>query len=87
MCFGTIAQGDLTQNVQGRFQGAVKQLRDNTSELIDAHKLLVLEIAGSGEYLDQSSGKTRITSTVLSKQAEQNAASLEDASAALEELA
>lgn len=82
-----VAQGDLTQHVEGRFQGAFKQLQDNTNEMIDALKLLVSEIAGSGDNLAQSSGALRDTSTGLSKQAEQNAASLEETSAALEELA
>ncbi|WP_300033675.1 methyl-accepting chemotaxis protein [uncultured Roseobacter sp.] len=81
-----VARGDLTERMEGDFRGAFKELQGNTNAMIDALRSLVGEIAGSTENLSMSSGELRDTSNVLSRQAEQNAASLEETSAALEEL-
>ena len=81
-----VAEGDLTQDMQGMFKGAFKDLQDNTNGMMVALKNLIGEISGSTANLASSSGELRDTSDALSKQAEQNAASLEETSAALEEL-
>lgn len=81
-----VADGDLTELMEGDFKGAFKNLQDNTNEMIGALKTLIGEISGSTVNLASSSSELRDTSDVLSKQAEQNAASLEETSAALEEL-
>jgi len=81
-----VAEGDLTQDMQGEFKGAFKNLQDNTNGMIAALKTLIGEISGSTSNLASSSGELRDTSDVLSRQAEQNAASLEETSAALEQL-
>lgn len=81
-----IAQGDLTQAMDGNFQGAFKELQENTNSMIDSLKELIGGIAGSTESLAHSSSELSDTSDSLSRQTEQNAASLEETSAALEEL-
>lgn len=81
-----VAKGDLTQEMNGSFQGAFKDLQDNTNTMINGLKSLIGGILGSTENLANSSAELHQTSDVLSKQAEQNAASLEETSAALEEL-
>jgi methyl-accepting chemotaxis protein len=81
-----VADGDLTETMQGDFKGAFKDLQNDTNAMIGALQTLVVEIMGSGENLASSSGELRDTSADLSRQAEQNAASLEETSAALEEL-
>ncbi len=81
-----VAQGDLTRSMEGDFQGAFKELQDNTNHMMAALKTLVLDITDSGSTLSSSSSELRDTSASLSKQAEQNAAALEETSAAIEEL-
>lgn len=81
-----VANGDLTQEMPGTFQGAFKDLQTNTNMMIKGLQELVSGITGSTETLANSSFELRDTSDMLSKQAEQNAASLEETSAAIEEL-
>ncbi|MEL6523522.1 MAG: methyl-accepting chemotaxis protein [Pseudomonadota bacterium] len=81
-----VAQGDLSQQVTGQFQGAFAQLQTNTNGMINSLRSLVGDISESSDNLAHSSGELKDTSGSLSIQAEQNAASLEETSAALEEL-
>ncbi|MFK7835319.1 MAG: methyl-accepting chemotaxis protein [Sulfitobacter sp.] len=81
-----VAEGDLTQQMQGEFKGAFRDLQNNTNGMIHALKALIGDISGSTINLSASSDELRDTSDVFSRQAEQNAASLEETSAALEEL-
>lgn len=81
-----VSKGDLTKEMSGNFEGAFKNLQDDTNEMIRGLKTLVGGITGSTENLAHSSGELRDTSDALSKQTEQNAASLEESSAALTEL-
>lgn len=83
---GRIAQGDLTQAMDGEFQGSFKELQESTNSMIDSLKELIGGIAGSTSNLANSSAELNDTSDALSKQTEQNAAALEETSAALEEL-
>lgn len=81
-----IADGDLTQRMDGDFKGAFGNLQGNVNDMMEGLKSLIIEISGSGETLASSSSELRDTSDALSRQTEQNAASLEETSAALEEL-
>ncbi len=81
-----IAEGDLTKKMEGEFQGAFLDLKDNTNAMIDALKDLIGGITSSTDSLAHSSTELRDTSEALSHQAEQNAASLQTTSSALEEL-
>lgn len=81
-----LSNGDLTELMEGEYQGAFKELQNNTNGMISGLQTLVGEISGSTVNLASSSSELRDTSDALSKQAEQNAASLEETSAALEEL-
>ncbi len=83
---GRVASGDLTQEMEGRFEGAFAQLQTDTNRMIARLKELIGGMTGSTENLAASSSELRETSDILSKQAEQNAAALEETSAALEEL-
>lgn len=81
-----VAQGDLTQTMEGNFQGAFHELQVNTNAMIASLKDLVGGISGSTDNLAHSSAELSGTADALSKQTEQNAAALEQTSAALEEL-
>jgi len=79
-----IADGDLTQPMKGHFEGAFKDLQDNTNAMIGALKDLIGDISESTDNVANSSTELSSTSSVLSQQAEQNAAALENSSGALE---
>lgn len=81
-----VANGDLTQAMEGNFQGALANLKDNTNKMMESLKELIGGMSSSTENLSHSSIELRDTSDALSKQAEQNAAALEETSAALHEL-
>ncbi len=81
-----IAGGDLSEGMRGEFSGAFKELQDNVNAMLLSLKDLIGGVAGSVDSLAFSSAELRETSDVLSRQAEQNAASLQETSAALEEL-
>jgi len=81
-----VADGDLTEAMEGDFQGAFKDLQRNTNGMIDSLKLLVGDMSGTALNISASSTELRDTSDSLSRQAEQNAAALEETSAAVEEL-
>ncbi len=81
-----VAEGDLTQKMEGRFQGAFLDLQSNVNGMLAALTALIGDISESGDVLNGSSLELRQTADVLSRQAEQNAASMQETSAALEEL-
>lgn len=81
-----IAHGDLSQHMEGEFQGAFAELQLNVNEMISALTALVGDISESGATLSGSSNELKETADVLSRQAEQNAAAVEETSAALEQL-
>ena len=81
-----VAEGDLTQTMNGKFEGAFQDLQDNTNRMISSLKGLVQNIGNSATNLASSSGELRDMSDGLSRQAEQNAAAIEETSATLENL-
>ncbi|WVX48508.1 hypothetical protein ROLI_015890 [Roseobacter fucihabitans] len=81
-----VAKGDLTERMEGNFQGSFADLQGNVNEMLDSLTTLIGEISESGATLSGSSGELQQTADSLSRQAEQNAASVEETSAALEEL-
>jgi len=81
-----VAARDLTQKMDGSFQGAFLDLQTNVNGMLKSLTDLVIDISDSGEVLSGSSLELRQTADVLSRQAEQNAASMQETSAALEEL-
>ncbi len=81
-----VAAGDLTERMEGEFQGAFADLQQNVNTMIESLTELAGEISESSTTLEGSSDELRQTADQLSRQAEQNAASVEETSAALEEL-
>ncbi|MEE4187441.1 MAG: methyl-accepting chemotaxis protein [Roseobacter sp.] len=81
-----VAAGDLTQTLDGTFKGAFKELQMSVNGMLGSLTTLISEIAENSDILNGSSSELRQTADVLSRQAEQNAASMQETSAALEEL-
>ncbi|MFK7764036.1 MAG: methyl-accepting chemotaxis protein [Roseobacter sp.] len=81
-----VANGDLTQRMNGEYSGAFDDLQRNVNGMLDSLTALISNISESGTTLSGSASELRQTADVLSRQAEQNAASVEETSAALEQL-
>lgn len=81
-----VADGNLSERMEGNFHGAFADLQTNVNGMIDSLTDLITGISESGSTLSSSSGELQQTADTLSRQAEQNAASVEETSAALEEL-
>ncbi|MEP3053171.1 methyl-accepting chemotaxis protein [Ascidiaceihabitans sp.] len=81
-----VAQGDFSQRMTGRFDGAFADLQRNVNDMIDALTSLIVDIADTGETLAISSSDMQETAQALSQRAEENAASVEETSSALEHL-
>lgn len=81
-----VADGNLSERMEGDFHGAFADLQTNVNGMIDSLTDLITGISESGSTLSSSSGELQQTADTLSRQAEQNAASVEETSAALEEL-
>ncbi|MEP0563991.1 MAG: methyl-accepting chemotaxis protein, partial [Paracoccaceae bacterium] len=82
----SIADGDLSQRMEGEFNGAFAELQGHVNNMLDALTALVGDITASSSTLTGSSSELRETADSLSRQAEQNAASVEETSAALAQL-
>ena len=81
-----IADGDLSKRMEGDFRGAFGRLQGDVNDMMNALQSLIGDVSNSSDTLALSSAEMRDTANSLSRQAEQNAASLEETSAALEEL-
>lgn len=81
-----VAEGDLTQDMTGDFEGVFNDLQANVNGMLVSLRTLVGDITASGGTVSSSSSELRQTADLLSRQAEQNAASVEETSATLEEL-
>ncbi|WP_394801983.1 methyl-accepting chemotaxis protein [Rhizobium halophilum] len=81
-----LAEGDLTQSMNGNFQGAFAELRDNVNATIANLRSALEEVRTAVETINSGAGEMRVASNDLSKRTEQQAASLEETSSALEEI-
>lgn len=81
-----LAEGDLTENMRGEFQGAFGELKDNVNQTMNNLRSVLGEVRTAIDTINGGAGEMRIASGDLSKRTEQQAASLEETSSALEEI-
>lgn len=81
-----LAQGDLTEGMQGHFSGAFAELQGNVNATMEALRLVVQEVRQSVDQINSGSGELRTASDDLAKRTERQAAALEETSSALEEI-
>ncbi|MGR6468411.1 methyl-accepting chemotaxis protein [Rhizobium sp. PAMB 3182] len=81
-----LAAGDLTQSMNGQFQGAFKNLQDNVNTTMTSLRTIMTEIRSAIDMINSGAGELRGASDDLSKRTEQQAASLEETAAALEQI-
>ena len=82
----SLAEGDLTQSMNGQFQGAFKDLQDSVNSTMTSLRQIMSEVRSAIDMIDSGAGELRGASDDLSKRTEQQAASLEETAAALEEI-
>ncbi|MBB2753881.1 UNVERIFIED_ORG: methyl-accepting chemotaxis protein [Rhizobium aethiopicum] len=81
-----LANGDLTENMRGEFQGSFAELQDNVNATMTNLRAVLGEVRAAVDIINGGAGEMRIASGDLSQRTEQQAASLEETSSALEEI-
>ncbi|WP_349963006.1 methyl-accepting chemotaxis protein [Rhizobium sp. ZPR3] len=81
-----LADGDLTENMRGEFQGAFGELKNNVNATMANLRSVLGEVRAAIDTINGGAGEMRIASGDLSKRTEQQAAALEETSSALEEI-
>ncbi|MDQ0454129.1 HAMP domain-containing methyl-accepting chemotaxis protein [Rhizobium paknamense] len=82
----SLADGDLTDAMQGEFQGAFAELQANVNNTMTQLRSIVGEVRAAIDTINSGSGELRTASDDLARRTEQQAAALEETSSALEEI-
>ena len=81
-----MADGDLTQRVDGDYKGDFKSLADALNNTLDTLSNTLAEVGGGASGITSASGQVAATAQSLSQATTQQAASLEETTAAVEEM-
>ena len=79
-------QGDLTHRLEKPFVLSMEKVRSDFNEAIEGVKRAIVEVGDNAESIAASSGELRSAASDLSKRTEQQAASVEETAAALEQI-
>ncbi|RUM02757.1 methyl-accepting chemotaxis protein [Rhizobium chutanense] len=82
----SLAEGDLTQTMNGNFQGAFAELQQNVNNTFVTLQATMREVRQTTEAMNGNTAELRNASDDLSKRTEQQAAALEQTSAALDQI-
>jgi methyl-accepting chemotaxis protein len=82
-----IAQGDLTQELQGDYQGVFAQLQSDVNKMVHQLVNTISDVNGAASALTAAAGQVSTTSQSLSQAASEQAASVEETTASLQEMA
>jgi len=81
-----IAEGDLTQRMQGAFKGVFAKMRDDANQSAAQLAKIILEIQSASSAINIAAGEIAAGNHDLSRRTEQQAANLEETAASMEEL-
>ena len=81
-----IAQGDLTQHMQGEYEGVFARMRDDANATIATLTSIVGDIQQASQNITTAASEIAAGSADLSRRTEQQAANLEETAASMEEL-
>ncbi|MDR7026702.1 methyl-accepting chemotaxis protein [Rhizobium rosettiformans] len=81
-----LAKGDLTESMEGHYQGVFADLQANVNETMSSLRTLMQEVRQSADAINGGADEIRQASNDLSRRTETQAASLEETSSALEEI-
>ncbi|MEA3534724.1 methyl-accepting chemotaxis protein [Rhizobium sp. CC-YZS058] len=83
---GALSDADLTQSMNGHFQGAFAELQSNMNATMVTLRSTMDSVRGAGTTISDSSSELSAAANDLSKRTEQQAAALEETAAALDEI-
>ncbi len=81
-----LTAGDLTERVSGEFEGAFRELQQNTNEAIEQLEALIGEVHQAVDAIGSASREIAAGNTNLSQRTEEQAASLEETASSMEEM-
>ncbi|MGI0523869.1 HAMP domain-containing methyl-accepting chemotaxis protein [Rhizobium giardinii] len=81
-----LADADLSQSMEGQFQGAFAELQQNVNTTMLTLRLTMQNVRGAAGTIKESSAELSSAANDLSKRTEQQAAALEETAAALDEI-
>lgn len=80
-----IAQGDLTEDIQGKFQGEFNVLAKAINQSVENLRDMVSEIIESSGHVSSSAKEIALGNTDLSQRTEEQASSLEETASSMEQ--
>jgi methyl-accepting chemotaxis protein len=83
---GSLAQGDLTQQVEGDFRGTFGKLKDDANQTVEQLTQIITQIKQATDTINTASKEIASGNSDLSARTEQQAASLEETASSMEEL-
>jgi len=83
---GSLAEGDLTQTMEGSYQGAFLELQSNVNSTMTTLRTTMGDVRSTSDAIHGNTSELRSAADDLSRRTEHQAASLEETSAALEEI-
>ncbi len=81
-----LAEGDLTQSMDGNYQGQFANLKEAVNASVDNLLRMVAEIRGTADNIGSSAGELSRGNTDLSQRTEEMASSLEETASSMEEM-
>ena len=84
---GALANTDLTMRVMGHYEGAFAQLKHDTNSVAEKLSDIVIELRGTSRTLKTATGEILSGANDLSERTTRQAATIEETSAAMEQLA
>ena len=81
-----LAEGDLTETMEGAFQGAFAELQNNVNTAMSTLRRTLREVRATSDTIGSNTVELRSAADDLSRRTEQQAASLEETAAALDEI-
>jgi methyl-accepting chemotaxis protein len=81
-----VSQGDLSQKIEGQYEGTLQPLQQATNSSIENLSSLVSQIRDSTSSMSTSAQEVALANTDLSRRTESQASSLEETAASMEEM-
>src|SRR5690606_14359629 len=81
-----LAKGDLTQRMEGEYQGTFDQLKRDANTTVEQLTAMVAKLKEAADTINVASAEIASGNADLSQRTEQQASSLEETAASMEEL-
>ena len=85
-CINRVAQGNLSQTLDGEFEGIFAQLQSDVNQMMAQLVGTISDVITAAEALNSAAGQVSTTSQSLSQSASEQAASVEETTASLQEM-